>query len=177
MPRIAPLQRGHADPTTAATLDALKVKLGMVPNLFLTFARAPATLDAYLGFGDSLSKGKLTARQREIISLAVAQANSCQYCLSAHTALGNRAGLSESEVRDARAGGAPDRLDAAVAALSVQILQKRGSISDSDFEAAKASGLDESMMVEILGNVALNILTNYTNNFARTDIDFPVVTV
>jgi uncharacterized peroxidase-related enzyme len=135
----------------------------------------PAVLNAYLGFGETLSKGRLSARQREIISLAVAQANSCQYCLSAHTALAKRAGLTESEVRDARAGAARDRLDAAVAALAVQIVQKRGNISDADFEAAKASGIDEPMMVEILGNVAINVLTNYTNNFAGTEIDFPVV--
>jgi hypothetical protein len=32
-------------------------------------------------------------------------------------------------------------------------------------------------MVEILGNVAVNILTNYTNNFADTEIDSPVVAV
>jgi uncharacterized peroxidase-related enzyme len=177
MPRIAPLQRGTADPKTAATLDAVKTKLGMVPNLFSTFARAPAVLNAYLGFGDALVKGKLTARQREIISLAVAQANSCQYCLSAHTALAKRAGLTESDVREARAGAARDRLDGAIAALALQILQKRGNISDSEFETAKAAGIDESMMVEILGNVAVNILTNYTNNFADTEIDSPVVAV
>jgi uncharacterized peroxidase-related enzyme len=177
MPRIAPLPRGTAAATTAATLDAVKAKLGMVPNLFSTFARAPAVLDAYLGLGDALSKGKLTARQREIITLAVSQANSCQYCLSAHTTLAKRAGLTESEVRDARAGVARDRLEAAIAALALQIVQERGNVSDNDFEAAKASGIDESMMVEILGNVSVNILTNYTNNFARTEIDFPVVSL
>lgn len=177
MPRIATLQRTSADSTTATTLDAIKAKLGMVPNLFSTFARAPAALQAYLGFDAALRKGKLTERQREIISLAVGQANSCQYCVSAHTALAKLAGLTENEVRDARAGGGRDRLEAATAALALQIVQKRGNISDSDFEAAKAAGIDESMMVEILSNVALNVLTNYTNNFARTEIDFPLVTV
>jgi len=28
-----------------------------------------------------------------------------------------------------------------------------------------------------LGHVALNILTNYLNNLAGTDVDFPVVTL
>ena len=107
----------------------------------------------------------------------MAQANSCQYCLSAHTALAKRAGLTESEVRDARAGAARDRLEAAVAALALQIVQKRGNITDADFEAAKAAGIDEPMMVEILGNVAISVLTNYTNNFAGTEIDFPVVSL
>lgn len=177
MPRITPLRREAAEPKTAATLDAVKSKLGMVPNLFSTFARAPAVLDAYLAFGDSLSRGKLSARQREIISLTVGQANSCQYCLSAHSTLGKLAGLTEADIRDARAGVAVDRVDAAVAALAQKIVQRRGSVTDSEFAAARASGLDEPMIVEIVANVGLNILTNYTNNLAQTEVDFPVVSV
>ena len=30
-------------------------------------------------------------------------------------------------------------------------------------------------MIEIVATVALNVLTNYVNNVAETDIDFPVV--
>jgi uncharacterized peroxidase-related enzyme len=177
MPRITPLRRDAAEAKTTATLDAVKSKLGMVPNLFSTFARAPAVLDAYLAFGDALGRGKLSARQREIISLAVGQANSCQYCLSAHCALAKRAGLTEADIRDARAGVAADRVDAAVAALAQQIVQRRGSVTDSELAAARASGLDEPMIVEIVANVGLNILTNYTNNLAQTEVDFPVVSV
>jgi hypothetical protein len=31
--------------------------------------------------------------------------------------------------------------------------------------------------VEVIANVAINVLTNYTNNVALTDIDFPKVDV
>ena len=44
----------------------------MVPNLFSTFAQSPAVLNGFLGFSDSLGKGVLSAKQREIIALAVA---------------------------------------------------------------------------------------------------------
>lgn len=177
MSRIAALRREAAEPKTATTLDAVKSKLGMVPNLFSTFARAPAVLDAYLAFSDALGRGKLSARQREIISLTVGQANSCQYCLSAHSTLAKHAGMTETDVRAARAGTAADRVDAAVAALAQQIVQRRGSVSDSELAAARACGLDDPMIVEIVANVGLNILTNYTNNLAQTEIDFPVVSV
>jgi AhpD family alkylhydroperoxidase len=80
----------------------------MVPNLFSTFAQSPAVLNGYLGFSDALGKGVLTAAQREIVALAVAQANECQYCLSAHTLMGKGAGLSsEASARPARARRRP----------------------------------------------------------------------
>ncbi|MGT2439693.1 carboxymuconolactone decarboxylase family protein [Bradyrhizobium betae] len=58
----------------------------------------------------------LTAKQREIIALAVGQVNECQYCLSAHTLMGKGAGLSPDGIRKAREGGAESDFDAAVAA-------------------------------------------------------------
>lgn len=94
MPRIAPIDTAHAAADVQATLSAVKAKIGMVPNLFTTFAQSPAVLNGYLGFSDALTHGALTGKQREIISLAVAQANGCHYCLSAHTLMGKGAGLS-----------------------------------------------------------------------------------
>ena len=99
MPRIKPLQNHELDAATSTTLDAVGKKLGMVPNLFATLAHAPAALNSYLGFSDNLSNGVLTAKQREIVALAVAQYNQCQYCLSAHSLMGKGAGLSENDIR------------------------------------------------------------------------------
>jgi AhpD family alkylhydroperoxidase len=93
MSRIATIDPVHAPADVQATLAAVKAKIGMVPNLFSTFAQSSAVLNGYLALSDALGKGVLTARQREIISLAVAQANECHYCLSAHTLGGKGAGL------------------------------------------------------------------------------------
>ncbi len=94
MPRIAPIDTAHAAAEVQATLSAVKAKIGMVPNLFTTFAQSPAVLNGYLGFSGRCSpRAALTAKQREIIALAVAQANGCHYCLSAHTLMGKGAGL------------------------------------------------------------------------------------
>jgi len=48
-------------------------------------------------------------------------------------------------------------------------------VSDADVNSAKAAGLSEGEIAEIVGHVALNVLTNYFNNTANTVIDFPVV--
>lgn len=177
MTRIAPLDPAAADAATQATLAGVKAKLGMVPNLLATFARSPATLNAYLAFSDALSKGALTARQREIVALATAQTNECHYCLSAHTLLGKNAGLSAEAVLAARKGTASDAKDAAIAGLAKAVASSRGHVADADLAAARAAGLDDGLIVEIVGQVTLNVLTNFTNNVAKTAIDFPVVDV
>lgn len=56
MPRIPTVDRHQASPELGATLDAVKAKLGKVPNLFATFAQSPAVLNAYLGFSEALAK-------------------------------------------------------------------------------------------------------------------------
>ncbi|MEB5091642.1 carboxymuconolactone decarboxylase family protein, partial [Pseudomonas aeruginosa] len=111
MTQIAPLTIDTADAATAATLKAVKAKLGMVPNLFATLAHAPAALNGYLGLSETLGTGRLNASQREIVALAAGQANRCQYCLSAHTLIGKGAGLSAEAIAAARTGQAANALD------------------------------------------------------------------
>ncbi|MBR1085903.1 peroxidase-related enzyme [Bradyrhizobium manausense] len=177
MPRIPTVDTTKIDTTTKATLDAVKAKVGMVPNLHSTLAHAPAALNGYLALGNALAAGLLTPRQREIVALATGQANQCQYCLSAHTLLGKGAGLSPEGVRAAREGKAQDAQDNAVAALAARLIETRGAVSDADLAAAHNAGLDDARILEVVAHVAMNVLTNFTNNVAHTDIDFPVVPV
>ena len=111
MPRINPVDPQKVDTNTAATLQAVRKKLGALPNIFTTFAQAPAALKGYVQLSESLTGGRLTARQRELIALAAAQENACQYCLSAHTTMGRAAGLSDDAIERARDGGATGSLD------------------------------------------------------------------
>lgn len=177
MPRIAPIDTVHADSAVQATLAGVKAKIGMVPNLFSTFAQSPAVLNGYLALSEALGKGMLTAKQREIIALAVAQANECSYCLSAHTLMGKGAGLSPEGIRKAREGKAESDFDGAVAGFARRVAETRGQVSDADVAAARSAGLGDAYIVEVIANVAINVLTNYTNNVALTDIDFPKVEV
>ena len=177
MPRIAPIETAQADAGVRATLSAVKAKIGMVPNLFKTFAQSPAVLNGYLAFSDALTEGALTGKQREIIALTVAQANGCHYCLSAHTLMGKGAGLSAEGIVAARRGKAQAALDNAVAAFARRVVDTRGQVSDADVSAARSAGLDDPQIIEVIAGVALNVLTNFTNNVAQTDIDFPKVDV
>lgn len=159
-------------------LQAVNAQLGVVPNLFRIVANSPATLEGYLGLNGALGKGKLSLAVREGIALAVAQANGCGYCLAAHTYLAtNLAKLSEVEIAKNRKGGSDDAKAAAAIAFALSVTKSRGAVTDADVNAVRSAGYSDAELVEIVGHVALNTLTNYVNEVFRTEVDFPAVAV
>ena len=173
MTRIDPVKR-DADSKTRELLGAVEKKMGMVPNMISTMAQSPAVLQAYLGFTQRLAGGSLSEALRQEISLAVSEANQCNYCLSAHTFLGSKAGLSESNILDARHGTASDEKTNAALTFARKIVEDRGHVSDEDVEEVRRAGFTDGEIAEIIANVALTTFTNYFNTVAGTEIDFPV---
>ena len=85
------------------------------------------------------------------------------------------AGLSDVDILKARAGNSDNPLDKAVLTFAIKLVHQKGLLSDDDIAAAREAGIDDSLMLEIVANVALNTLSNYTNRLADTEVDFPVV--
>ncbi|MCA1951651.1 MAG: carboxymuconolactone decarboxylase family protein [Hyphomicrobiales bacterium] len=174
MPKINPVT--HPEGAAKTILDGVRAKIGMVPNLYATLAHAPAVLGAHLAFTQALAEGgTLGAKDRERIALAVGEANACQYCLSAHTLIGKGAGLSAEEIAAARSGQPAEPRDAAIVALARAIVAKKGYAGSEDLAAARAAGLSDGVIVEILAQVTVNLFTNYANHLFDTTIDFPAV--
>src|SRR5262249_13131493 len=148
-------------------------KLGMVPNMMRALGSSPAALEAYLQLSGSLGKGLLSAKEREQISLAVSQANECDYCLAAHSTIGRMVGLTADQIRDSRLGVAVDSKTDALLKFSRKVVESRGHVDDKDVEELRELGFSEGEVVEAVANVALNLFTNYFNHVAQTDVDFP----
>ncbi len=172
MSRIETVNPAQATGKAKELLDGVKSKLGMTPNLMRVMANSPAVLDAYLKFSGTLGSGDLPAKTREQIALTVGQANSCDYCLSAHSAIGKMVGLSADQILDSRRGSSSEPTTNAVLRFARQLVDKRGLVSDADLEAVRSAGLNDGAIAEIVANVALNIFTNYFNHVAETEIDF-----
>ena len=177
MNRIQQIDPANATGKAKQILDGVQAKMGVVPNLFKVLANAPAALEGYVQLSTALAGGALGAKVREQISIAVAEANLCEYCLSAHTYIGGKVGLSEKEITDARQANASSDKTDAILKLARTVVVQRGEISDGALKLARASGLSDGEIVETVANTALNILTNYINHVARTVVDFPVVKV
>lgn len=175
MTRLEQIDPATAEGRTKELLDTVRGKMGMVPNVTRVMANSPATLEAYLGFSGALAGGKLDAQLRERLSIAVGSANDCDYCLSAHTLLGRKAGLSNEELTAARSGESSDEKAAAALKFATTLVREHGRVSNEEIAELRRVGFDDGDISELVANVALNVYTNYLNHVAETEIDFPLV--
>ena len=173
MSRLQQIAPEFATGKAKELLDAVKGKLGLVPNMTRAMANAPAALNGYLQLSCALGHGTLPAKTREQIALAVSQANGCDYCLAAHTAIGRMTGLTADQIRDSRHGTAVDPKTDALLRFARLVANTKGRVSDGDLQTIREAGYDDGAIAEVVAHVALNVFTNYFNNLAETDIDFP----
>jgi uncharacterized peroxidase-related enzyme len=175
MSRIPAVDPASATGNVKQLLEGVQKGLGVTPNLFRVAAQSPSTLEGLVSFFGAVGKGQLKAKTREAIALTVSEIDGCDYCLSAHSALGKGAGLSQADLDAARGGEASDPRLAATLHFARSVTEKRGRVSDADVTEARRAGLEDAEILEVVANVALTTLTNYLNEVASTDIDFPVV--
>lgn len=162
--------------TSRPLLEAVNKQLGVVPNLMKVLSNSPAALGGYLSLNGAISKGTLGVKNGERIALAVAEINRCGYCLAAHTYLGkNVAKLDDTEIAANRSGTSTDSKADAAVRFAAKVARSRGQVSDDDVRAVKGAGYSDAEVMEIVVHVALNTLTNYVNEVAQTEIDFPTV--
>lgn len=175
MGRIAKVTKETADTQQAALLDAIQGKLGMVPNFLAVLAQSPAALNAFLGLHGIAGSGALDAQTRERIAIALADENACQYCLSAHTAIGRKAGLSDADMAANRDGGSTDHRAAAAVRFALALNAHKGALTAAEFNAVRDAGFSDAEIVEIVVHVGMNLLTNILAKSTEIDIDFPKV--
>jgi uncharacterized peroxidase-related enzyme len=176
MTRLTAINPEQATGKSKDLFKAIEGKLGMVPNMMRTMGNSPAFLKGYLDLSAALGGGTLGAKTGELLALAVAESNACQYCLSAHSFIGEKlVHLSPEAMLDARKGKSADARVEAALQFAQTLLVKKGLVNEADVQAVKAAGFSEGEVGEIIGHVALNILTNYFNNTANTELDFPLV--
>ncbi|WP_452599502.1 carboxymuconolactone decarboxylase family protein [Pontimicrobium sp. MEBiC01747] len=155
--------------------NAVQSKLGFIPNLIKVFGNSPATLQTYLSLGELTGSGNFSNKYREQLALAIAESNACNYCLSAHTAIGKMNGLSEEQTEQSRQGFANDDKAQAGLQFAKAVTENRGQVSSEAIAEVKAAGFNDGDILEIVLNVVSNTLTNYVNHIAETEVDFPSV--
>lgn len=175
MKRIVPVTGDTASADQQALLSAVQSQLGMVPNFLGVLAHSPAALKAFLGLHGLAGDGDLEPQTRERIALAVAEQNACQYCVSAHTAIGRKAGLDTGEMLANRQGRSDDAKAAAALAFANALVERTGEVNDIEFAAVRAAGHRDAEIVEIIAHVAMNIFTNLLGKATQIEIDFPEV--
>lgn len=177
MSRISIVTQETADAEQKVLLDAVQSKLGVVPNFLGILAQSPDALKAFLGLHGVAEAGSLDPQTRERIALVVAQSNACEYCVSAHTAIGRKAGLTGSEIEANRAGTSEDAKAAAAVTFAKALNDNLGEVTQVEFNAVHEAGYGDAEIVEIITHVGMNILTNLIGKASQVDIDFPRVSL
>lgn len=155
-------------------LRGIENTLGSVPNLFRLMATSPEALEGFLGLNGALTKGLLSAATRERIAIAIANTNGCDYCNAAHSFLAKTLNkLDDAELAANRAGASTDAKAHAAVAFSVKVATSKGRVSQDDILTVRTAGYSDAEIVEMIGLIALNVMTNYVNEVFQTEIDFP----
>jgi uncharacterized peroxidase-related enzyme len=176
MNQLPVVEPAHADDRARVLLAGVQKSLGLTPNMMKVMANSPALLQGYLGLSAALAGGVIPAPVAERVALAVAELNDCDYCLSAHSYIAaHLAKVNDDEIERARLHTSADPKTAAILAFAAELVESRGAVAIGELDRARAAGLSDEEIAEVIGLVALNVLTNYFNKAAGVPIDWPIV--
>ena len=170
---IPPVNPERVSAVIGRLFTEIRAKFSLVPNIFRVLANAPVALEGFMSLGAALARGALDEKTRQQLAIAIAESNLCAYCLSAHTTVAAKIGLTQAEIDDAIRARAADARTDAILKLARSIVVQRGELSDRDLALARARGLSDGEIVETVANIALNIFENYMSHVARVPVDFP----
>ncbi len=174
MKNLETLTKDQASTASKEIFENLEKKMGMLPNIYATIGNSAPALKATLGLAETLGAGEYSGKEIEAIALAVAQTNNCGYCLAAHTAVGKMQGFTLEDTVAIRNGEIIDAKLKALTDLTKSITETRGYPKQKLIDAFFEAGYNKAALAELIGFIALNTITNYTNHIAETVIDFPI---
>ena len=154
-------------------LESAQAKYGFLPNLLGVMAESPALLEAYMAAQDVFrTKTELTPTEQEIVLLTVAVTNGCEYCASAHTAIGTMGNVPADVLNAVR----DDRpiADAKLEALrqyTAATVRERGWVGGSPLDAFLAAGYTKRQAFDVINGVGVKTMSNYMNHVADTPLD------
>jgi AhpD family alkylhydroperoxidase len=166
--------REDVSPANQALFDNLNKAIGKVPNLYAEMAVSSHGLGNYLALSNA--KTSLRPKEKEAVNLVVSEANSCEYCLSAHTAVAKLNGYTDEQILELRGGSASfdAKLDALVKYAKSGV-ETRGHVSDEVLDAFFAAGWTEENLMDAILVIGDKTITNYLYAATKVPVDWPAV--
>jgi uncharacterized peroxidase-related enzyme len=161
--RLPLINPENATGSVADALTELTSRGGELGPMVRAMANSSAMLRAYLDLNRAMKRSHLERTVSERISLAVQEWLGCDYCIAAHSTAARRLGLSETDIELARQGTARDAKIAAIVAFGQQVIAAPAEISDVDVEILRKLGWRDEQIADVVGLVALNLLTGAFN--------------
>jgi len=153
-------------------LEQLERSVGMIPNLAATMATSPTLLQGFATLRETVHRGSLGPRIRELLSLSNAVMNGCPYCTAIHATFARAAGVSAADLDAVRAGGLPaDAREAAAVSFSRALLLQRGAVSGHELEAFLRTGFERQHALEMVAVLAASVMANYSGRLTHPEPD------
>ncbi len=168
LPRVETISK-----TNRNYVEYFDKRLGHIPNLYLSMMHSEHAFGTYYHFQSR--KTSLPFKEREAVSLVVAQCNGSLYCLSAYTMIAKLNGFSETEVMQLRRGRADfdARLDALVRLVKA-VVEKKGHYVGDELGAFFEAGYTEGQLIDVLQAIGENYISNLIVKTLEVPIDFPL---
>ncbi|MDV8006900.1 MULTISPECIES: carboxymuconolactone decarboxylase family protein [unclassified Rhodococcus (in: high G+C Gram-positive bacteria)] len=173
MSRLESLTPATAVGTSKDLLAELVNRHGQVGDMVAAMAHSPAVLGGYLQLSRAMKRAKLSRKITERISIAVQVQQGCAVCLEAHVVAAHAHGVEADEIERARAGTSADPAIAAMIDFGLRVYREPASISDEHIAGLRAHGYGDREIADVVGIVALNVLTGAFNLVAGVKPDEP----
>jgi uncharacterized peroxidase-related enzyme len=173
MPRLNVMEPEKATGKTKEIYDGLQKKMGKVINIFKGMGNSPAALQAYLSMSGALADGMLAPEDREAVYLAVSQSNGCHYCVSAHTMIAKRGGMSDEQILAIRKFQPQSDKHKALVKFVLKVMDTKGFVADADVQAVRTAGYNDGQIAEAVAYIGLATYSNLFNHVFNTPLDFP----
>jgi uncharacterized peroxidase-related enzyme len=150
---------------TRAYFDKCGEKLGLVPNVLLSYAFDEKKLRAFTDMYNDLMLGDsgLSKLEREMIAVAVSSVNHCYYCLTAHGAavrqLSGDPALGEMMVMNYRAANLSPK-QKAMLDFAVKLTETPAKIEEVDRAALRDAGFTDRDIWDIASTAAFFNMSN-----------------
>lgn len=167
-------QADDPNPQVGEPLAATPKSMGMVPNMYRAMANLPALLDTYQhGYQLIRQQSGFSALEQEVLFLSISRANGCEYCVAAHSFIGDAMSKVPVDVTDAIRDGRPvdDAKLQALREFAQTMVASRGNPDRADAEAFLGAGYSEQQILAVILAIGVKVFSNYTNHLFGTPVD------
>lgn len=168
------LENNPVSSITQEIFDNTKKTLGFVPNMYKSMGNNPALLESYIyGYNSFRANSGFNSVEQEVVFLSVAYENNCEYCMAAHSFIGDKMSKVPTEVTDAIRDGkqVPDVKLAALSKLTRSLTANRGNVSQDETDEFLAAGYTEIQILGIIAGIAVKTISNYSNHNTNPLLD------
>ncbi len=163
-----------ANTISSEILETTQKKLGFIPNMYAGMANNTALLDGYVAAYNSFrAHSGFTPQEQEVVFLSVAYVNNCDYCMAAHSFVGDNMTQVPVEVTDAIRNNSeiPDAKLKALSLFAKKMTTSRGLPSEADIENFLNAGYTENHILGVIAGVGVKTMSNYFNHVFNTPVD------